>query len=210
MLDPVPDLLAYIDDSPTPYHAVATSVRRLEAAGWQPIGETEVWDLSPGDRRYVVRNDGSLIAFEGGAVSPADAGFRIVGAHTDSPNLRIKPRADVDSNGYRQLAVEAYGGLLLHTWLDRDLTLAGRVALRHEGGTRTVLIDFGRPLLRIPALAIHLHREVQKEGLKLDLQRHAVPMLGLEGPPISPTCCRPSCARAAKPRSRATTCSATT
>jgi aspartyl aminopeptidase len=183
MLDPVPDLLAYIDDSPTPYHAVATSVRRLEAAGWQPLDEKEVWELSPGDRRYVVRNDGSLIAFEGGAVSPADAGFRIVGAHTDSPNLRIKPRADVDSNGYRQLAVEAYGGLLLHTWLDRDLTLAGRVALRDEGGTRTVLIDFGRPLLRIPALAIHLNREVQKEGLKLDLQRHAVPMLGLEGTP---------------------------
>lgn len=183
MLDPVSDLLAYIDASPTPYHAVAESVRRLEGLGWQAMAETEVWDLSPGDRRYVVRGDGSLIAFEGGAVSPADAGFRIVGAHTDSPNLRIKPRADVDSNGYRQLAVEPYGGLLLHTWLDRDLTLAGRVTLRREGGAHAVLIDFGRPMLRIPALAIHLNRELHKEGLKLDLQKHSVPMLGLEGTP---------------------------
>jgi aspartyl aminopeptidase len=183
MIDPVSDLLAYIDASPTPYHAVAESVRRLEAGGWQPIEETEIWDLSPGDRKYVVRGDGSLIAFEAGAVSPADAGFRIVGAHTDSPNLRVKPRADVDANGYRQLAVEPYGGLLLHTWLDRDLTLAGRVTLRGEEAPETVLVDFGRPLLRIPALAIHLNREVHKEGLKLDLQRHSVPMLGLEGTP---------------------------
>lgn len=183
MIDAVSDLLSYIDAAPTPYHAVAESVRRLEAGGWQAVDEADVWDLSPGDRRYVVRGDGSLVAFEAGAVSPADGGFRIVGAHTDSPNLRIKPRADVDAHGYRQLAVEPYGGLLLHTWLDRDLTLAGRVTLRGESGPRTLLVDFGRPLLRIPALAIHLYRELRDEGLKLDLQRHSVPMLGLEGTP---------------------------
>ena len=180
MIDPVSDLLAYIDASPTPYHAVAESARRLEAAGWQRIDEAEVWDLAPGDRRYAVRNEGSVIAFEGGAVSPADGGFRIVGAHTDSPNLRLKPLADVDAHGYRQLAVEPYGGLLLHTWLDRDLTIAGRVTLR---GGRTVLLDFGRPMLRVPALAIHLQRELRSDGLKLDLQKHSVPILGLEGTP---------------------------
>jgi aspartyl aminopeptidase len=183
MRDSVSDLLSFIDASPTPYHAVAEAVRRLEAGGWRALEESEVWELSPGDRRYVTRNDGSLIAFEAGAVSPADGGFRLVGAHTDSPNLRLKPRADVDAHGYRQLAVEPYGGLLLHTWLDRDLTIAGRVTLRDGGEVRSVLLDFGRPLLRIPALAIHLHREMRSEGLKLDPQKHSVPMIGLEGAP---------------------------
>jgi len=181
--DPVADLLAYIDASPTPYHAVGESLRRLEAADYRPCLEGEVWNLAPGDRRYVSRNDGSLIAFEVGSEPPASAGFRIVGAHTDSPNLRIKPRADVDASGYRQLAVEPYGGLLLHTWLDRDLSIAGRVTLREADGVSTQLLDFERPLLRIPNLAIHLNRELRKDGLKLDEQKHAVPVLGLEGTP---------------------------
>jgi aspartyl aminopeptidase len=124
------------------------------------------------------------VAFEVGSSSPAQGGFRVVGAHTDSPNLRVKPRPDVDAHGYRQLGVEPYGGVLLHTWLDRDLTLAGRVALRNgESATRTVLLDFGRPLLRIPNLAIHLQREIREEGLKLNAQTHLLPVAGLEGAP---------------------------
>jgi aspartyl aminopeptidase len=181
--DAVADLLAYVDRSPTPYHAVAETLRRLEASGFCEAPEEEVWDLTPGACRTVVRQQGSLIAFQVGAVSPADGGFRIVGAHTDSPNLRLKPRADCAAHGYRQLAVEPYGAVLLHTWLDRDLSLAGRVTLRAGETTRSELLDFGRPLLRIPNLAIHLQRELRTEGLKLDPQAHAVPIVGLEDAP---------------------------
>jgi aspartyl aminopeptidase len=180
------DLLAYIDCSPTPYHAVAESVRRLVAAGFGAVDEAEPWEFRAGDRRFATRNDGSLIAFQVGAGSPAAAGFRIIGAHTDSPNLRLKPLADVDSHGYRQLAVEPYGGVLLHTWLDRDLSLAGRVTIREAGSTRNVLVDFSRPLLRVPNLAIHLQRELSSEGLKLNAQTHLVPIAGLEGAPPLP------------------------
>jgi len=183
MSDAVADLLRFIDLSPTPYHAVAEVVRRLRDAGYQEAAESDIWDLSPGECRYVVRGEGSLVAFQVGAVSPVDGGFRVVGAHTDSPNLRIKPLADITGHGYRQLAVEPYGGLLLHTWFDRDLSLAGRVTLRESGALRTLLVDFGRPLLRVPNLAIHLQRELRSEGLKLNPQTHAVPIAGLEDAP---------------------------
>jgi aspartyl aminopeptidase len=186
MSDSATDLLAFIDRSPSPYHAVAESVRRLEAAGFRAATETEVWELAPGDRRYVVRNEGSLAALQVGEVTPAEAGFRIIGAHTDSPNLRVKPRADLEVHGYRQLPVEPYGALLLHTWLDRDLSLAGRVSVAANGGLQTHLIDFERPLLCIPNLAIHLQREINQEGLKLNPQQHLVPLMGLEDVPSLP------------------------
>ena len=182
MAELVSDLLAYIDRSPTPYHAVAESARRLEAQSYRRLLDEDLWSLEPGARRYVVRNEGSLLAFEMGSVSPSEAGFRIVGAHTDSPNLRLKPSPDVQAHGYRQLGVEIYGGALLHTWLDRDLSLAGRVVIRREGRIETLLLDFGRPLLRVPNLAIHLNREV-KDGLKLNPQTHLVPVVGLGDAP---------------------------
>jgi len=181
MQDRIDDLLAFIDRSPTPYHAVAEAAARLEAAGYSRLDESEFWSLSSGDRRYAVRAGGSLAAFEVGSKSPADVGFRVVGAHTDSPNLRIKPNADVRAHGLHQLGVEPYGGVLLHTWLDRDLSLAGRVTLKAGEGTRTELIDFARPLLRIPSLAIHLYRELNQEGLKLNAQKHLAPLIGLAG-----------------------------
>ncbi len=183
MLDLVADLLAYIDRSPTPYHAVAETERRLVAKGFQRLDESSVWELAVGSRRYVTRSDGSIVAFQVGSVMPAEGGFRIIGAHTDSPNLRLKPRADVDAHGYRQLAVEPYGGVLLHTWLDRDLSLAGRVSI--QGGTdpEVVLLDFARPLIRVPNLAIHLQREIRETGVKLNAQQHLVPVIGLEGGP---------------------------
>ncbi len=177
----VRDLLDFIDRSPTPYHAVAESVRRLEAAGFRGAAEADLWEVEPSARRYVVRNDGSLVAFEVGVAAPSDAGFRVIGAHTDSPNLRLKPRADVESQGYRQLGVETYGGVLLHTWLDRELSIAGRVTFRDGGDLRSVLLDFERPLVRVPSLAIHLQREIRTEGLKLNPQQHLVPVFGLEG-----------------------------
>jgi aspartyl aminopeptidase len=190
MADRVADLLAFVDRSPTPYHAVAEAVRRLEAAGFTPLDEADAWELAPGDARYVVRGEGSLLALRAGEASPVQAGFRLVAAHTDSPNLRVKPRPDVCAHGYRQLAVEPYGAALLHTWLDRDLSLAGRVSFRaRDAGSavvRTVRVDFARPLCRVPNLAIHLQRELATEGLKLDAQQHLSPLVGLEGAPPLP------------------------
>ena len=181
MQDPVDDLLHFIDRSPTPYHAVAEACARLEATGSTPLEECETWSLSPGARHHVVRAGGSLIAFELGSELASEAGFRVIGAHTDSPNLRLKPSPEVAAQGYRQLAVEPYGGVLLHTWLDRDLSLAGRVTLRDGEGMQTHLVRFDEPLLRVPSLAIHLYRELSEQGLKLNPQQHLVPILGLEG-----------------------------
>ncbi len=186
MPDLVADLLTFIDRSPTPYHVAEEAARRLRAGGFRELGEEELWDLSPGDRCFVIRNHGSLLALEVGALPPSEGGFRILGAHTDSPNLRLKPKPDQRSGGYRKLMVEPYGGVLFHTWLDRDLSLAGRVTLRGERGPRTLLLDFERPLLCIPSLAIHLNRAVNKEGLKLNPQQHLLPVMGLEmGPDLA-------------------------
>ena len=99
MPEVVADLLSFIDASPTPYHAVAESVRRLQQAGFSPILEDALWDLTPGQKGYVVRHEGSLVAFSVGTVSPIEGGFRVVGAHTDSPNLRVKPKPDADAHG---------------------------------------------------------------------------------------------------------------
>ncbi|MBW2383727.1 MAG: M18 family aminopeptidase, partial [Deltaproteobacteria bacterium] len=184
MPDLVQDLLSFIDHSPTPYHAVAQAAARLEVAGYTRLSEAAIWSHGPGARHYVVRGESSLAAFEVGTAPPAEAGFRIIGAHTDSPNLRLKPQPDVQAHGYRQLAVEPYGGVLLHTWLDRDLSLAGRVTLARPGGVSTVLIDFARPMLRVPNLAIHLCREIKDQGLKVNPQQHLVPIVGLEDSPL--------------------------
>ncbi len=167
------DLIAFIAASPSPYHAVASAAERLEKAGFRRVEETEAWDGTSGGR-YVLRG-GAIVAW----YVPEGAGphtpFRIVGAHTDSPNLRVKPRPDSGAYGWRQIAVEIYGGPLLNSWLDRDLGLAGRLALR-DGSTRLVNVD--RPLLRVPQLAIHLDRQVN-EGMTLDRQKHMQPIWGL-------------------------------
>jgi aspartyl aminopeptidase len=181
--DAVADLLGFIDRSPTPYHAVAEAVRRLEACGFEALREDEPWSLDAGARRYAVRAGGSVVAFQVGSTSPAEGGFRIVGAHTDSPNLRLKPRPDLKAHGYGQLGVEPYGAVLLHTWLDRDLSIAGRVTAEIDGRPETCLLDFARPLVRIPNLAIHLYRELGEKGLALNAQDHLAPIVGLEGGP---------------------------
>lgn len=178
------DLLAFVDAAPTPYHAVAEMAQRLESAGFTALDERERWSLQAGDARYVVRDGGSIVAFRLGSESVADAGFRVVGAHTDSPTLKVRPTPDVRRHGYTQVGVEPYGGVLLHSWLDRDLTLAGRVALRTaEGGIVLRLVHIREPMLRVPSLAIHLFREIREEGLKLDPQRHVVPIVGAEAVP---------------------------
>ena len=176
MHDQVRDLLEYLDSSVTPFHAVAETSKRLQALGFRALDEREPWDTGPGDKVFVVRGGSSLAAFVLGTELPSETGFQLIGAHSDSPNLRVKPNPELQRAGFEQLGVEPYGGVLLHTWLDRDLSLAGRVVLL-SGAVR--LVDFGRPLLRIPSLAIHLDRTVNQEGLKLNAQTHLAPVAGL-------------------------------
>lgn len=166
------DLLSFIDASPSPYHVCQTVAARLDAAGFAQLDEKSRWDTGPG-RFYIIRS-GTIIAWFEPATDAA-APFSIIGAHTDSPNLRIKPRPDTGAVGFRQLGVEVYGGVLLNSWLDRDLGVSGRVGLR-SGAPATVKID--RPLLRIPQLAIHLDREISDRGLQLNKQQHMRPIWG--------------------------------
>ena len=174
------DLVAYIHAGPSPWHCVAESARRLEAEGFERLDEASRWCLVAGDRRYVVRG-GSLVAFRVGSGAVPEAGFRLLGAHTDSPNLRLKPQPDVLSKGYQQFGVEIYGGVLNYTWLDRDLGLSGRVIARDASGALTQhLVRIDRPILRVPSLAIHLNRAIRTEGLKLNAQTHMPPVLGLQ------------------------------
>ena len=168
------DLMSFLTASPSPYHAVANTAERLEKAGFRQVAETDAWDGSSGGR-YVLRG-GAIVAWYVPEGAAPHTPYRIVGAHTDSPNLRVKPLPDAGAHGWRQVAVEIYGGPLLNSWLDRDLGLAGRLTLR-DGTTRLVNVD--RPLLRVPQLAIHLDRSVSAEGLKLDKQRHLQPIWGL-------------------------------
>lgn len=174
------DLLAFLGSSPTPFHAVASATARLGAAGFRSIAETDAWsDLAAG-RYFVVHGGTSVFAF----VIPETkriSGFRIVGAHTDSPNLRLKPNAEYKKEGYAQLGVEVYGGVLLNSWLDRDLSLAGRVLVREGGTVKAQLVRFERPIARVAQLAIHLDREAN-DGLKLNRQEHLAPILGLADP----------------------------
>jgi aspartyl aminopeptidase len=176
------DLMTFLAASPTPYHAVANAAERLEKAGFRQVSETDAWDADTATGsaagsggKYVLRG-GAIIAWYVPEGAAPHTPYRIVGAHTDSPNLRVKPLPDAGGHGWRQVAVEIYGGPLMNSWLDRDLGLAGRLTLR-DGSTRLVNVD--RPLLRVPQLAIHLDRAVSSEGLKLDKQRHLQPIWGL-------------------------------
>ncbi|MDT0451376.1 M18 family aminopeptidase [Streptomyces hesseae] len=168
------DLMSFLAASPSPYHAVANTAERLEKAGFREVVETDAWDGRTGG--MYVRRGGAVIAWYVPEGATAATPFRVIGAHTDSPNLRIKPLPDTSSHGWRQVAVELYGGTLLNTWLDRDLGLSGRITLR-DGSHRLVNVD--RPLMRVPQLAIHLDRGVNQDGLKLDKQRHMTPIWGL-------------------------------
>ncbi len=177
------DLLGFLDQSPTPYHAVAEAVRRLEGAGYEAYDEREPWQAEPGARGYLVRGGGSLIAFQLGTLPPEEGGFVLLGAHTDSPNLRLKPQPDFGTQGFAELSIEVYGGVLYTTWLDRDLSLAGRVVLP---GGKSELVRLPGALGRIPNLAIHLNREVNTQGLQLNAEKHLLPVLGLEREKDSP------------------------
>jgi len=169
----VQNLLDFIDASPSPWHVVNTIEAQLAAQtpAWQRLDETAKWTLQPGGRYYVVRGDSSIILFIQGQKPLAEAGFKIIGAHTDSPGLRIKPNAASSTDGLLRLGVEIYGGPILATFTDRDLSLAGRIAYKNDQDRiASMPVKFDQPLLRLPNLAIHMNRAVNEDGLKLQKQ----------------------------------------
>ena len=173
-------LLAFIQASPTPFHAVEQMAAVLDENGFKRLLEADAWGLGAKAARngkfYVTRNEASIIAFTLGS-DPVEHGFRMVGAHTDSPCLKVKPNPEITKNGYFQLGVEVYGGVLLNPWFDRDLSLAGRVNyVTTEGAVGSTLINFEQAIATIPSLAIHLDREAN-ENHAINKQQHLPPVL---------------------------------
>lgn len=179
----VNDFLSFLNKSASQFHATAEAASMLLKAGFKQIYERNAddWKFAPGGKYFFVRNQSSIVAFAvGGKYQPGN-GFSIVGAHTDSPVLKVKPVSNSGAADCLQVAVEPYGGGLWYTWFDRDLSLAGRVIVANADGkfeSRLVRID--RPLLRIPSLAIHLSRGVNEEGFAPNKQQHLAPLLATE------------------------------
>lgn len=170
-------LCDFLAAAPTPFHAVAQMAARLDTAGFMALLEADDWSLAPGGRYYVIRNGSSIIAWVQGAQDLLTSGLRLLGAHTDSPCLKVKPQPEMIRQGYLQLGVEVYGGALLNPWFDRDLSLAGRVIYAgDDGALGSALVDFRRALACIPSLAIHLDREVNTQR-SINAQNHLPPLL---------------------------------
>lgn len=193
-------LLDFIQASPSVFHVIDNLKKRLEEGGFAECREQDCWKLQPGGAYYVIRNDSSLIAFRLPAARKPEEGcpfqgYHIVAAHSDSPTFKIKTRPEaVTENHYVRLNVEAYGGMILSTWLDRPLSVAGRVAVRREdGGLDTRLVNLDQDLLVIPNLAVHMNREINN-GYSYNLQTDMLPLMGLlpEKGPESEEPARPS------------------
>ncbi len=173
---PSQGLLDFLKRSPSPFHATQSMAEALQAAGYQALDERETWQLQPQGRYYVTRNDSSIIAIKLGQHDPVQHGIRMVGAHTDSPCLKVKPQPELARHGYWQLGVEVYGGVLLSPWFDRDLSLAGRVTFKHNEQLQSRLINFKHAIASIPSLAIHLNREANS-GWAINAQTELPPIL---------------------------------
>lgn len=169
-------LLHFINESPTPFHAVDAMVKVLKSHGFVPLEEKKRWQLEEGKRYYVTRNDSSLIAF---TYPPSiEKGYTLIGAHTDSPLLRLKPNPLTVSAGMIRFGVEVYGGVLLNPWFDRELSIAGRIVYEDpEGDLGVKVIDLKRPIAIIPSLAIHLDREANSNH-SINAQTDIVPIMG--------------------------------
>lgn len=172
-------LCEFLGVATTPFHAVMEMKSRLAAAGFEQLLESAAWNIAAGGKYYLLRNDSSIVAFIIGSESPPIQGMRMVGAHTDSPCLMVKPNPEVARHGVWQLGVQVYGGALLNPWFDRDLSLAGRVSYQCSNGLlKTALVDFREAIATVPSLAIHLDREAN-EKREINAQKHVVPVLGL-------------------------------
>ena len=171
------DLLTFLDRSPSRYHAVENLRLELEEAGYTRLEEGRAWTLAPGGRYYVVRNGSALAAFR--VPRREGAGFMISASHSDSPTFRVKEHAELEGpDGYLRLNVEGYGGMLCAPWLDRPLTVAGRVLVSTDGGIEPRLVYVDRDLLLIPNVAIHMNREANT-GYKYDPKCDMAPLMGL-------------------------------
>jgi aspartyl aminopeptidase len=154
-------LLDFIDNSPSPWHAVASTVALLEANGFNPLSEKEPWQSNAGERYYTIRDQSSIIAFVTGSKAPSESGYRIIGAHTDSPGLRIKPNPEQKRGAYLRLGVEVYGGPILATFADRDLSIAGRVSVKTDSGAQAFesrLLRIDESIVRLPNRFISIVR----------------------------------------------------
>jgi aspartyl aminopeptidase len=175
----------YIDSSPDPFFAVQTSIDLLTSAGFEelPDGVPYRGKVVPGGKYYFTRNKSTLVAFSVGKKVDAakGVGFHIIGGHTDSPNLKVKPRSKRGKAGTKQIGVECYGGGLWHTWFDRDLGVSGRVMIRKEDGKiEQKLVKLDRAILRVPNLAIHLQTSAEREAFTINKEDHLSPILALE------------------------------
>lgn len=173
-------LCAFIDASPSPFHVCATVAAELAANGFTPLAEAQAWE-GVGGKHYVVRG-GSLIAWADFDAAPAGP-FRVVGAHTDSPNLRVKQHPDLATAGWQLVGLEPYGGAWLNSWLDRELGISGRLSVRDGARMSDVLVRVDEPILRVPQLAIHLSED--RRGVTLDPQRHVNAIWGIGDSPAS-------------------------
>jgi len=169
-------LLEYLQSSPTAFHAAEQMRLRLVDAGFILLRESDQWQLESGKSYVITRNDSSVIAFTYGQNSLIENGIKMLGAHTDSPCLKVKPQPELNHRGYSQLGVEVYGGALLAPWFDRDLSIAGRVTYQDKNGIASVLLDFKDPIAFIPSLAIHLDREANSNR-SINSQKDIVPVL---------------------------------
>lgn len=176
------NLIEFLQNSPCSFLAVKNSKERLDEQGFINLNFTEKWSLKEGEKYYITRNDSTLIAFIIGE-EPSKTGFKIIGSHTDSPSFVLKPNCEIKiSNNYLKLNTEGYGGMILTTWLDRPLSIAGRVILKSDNifKPKSKIIDFKKPLAIIPNLAIHLNREINN-GYKYSKQKEMLPLISLIG-----------------------------
>jgi len=181
----IENLLSFVDASPTAYQAVDSMAARLAAAGGQALDERSEWRLEPGRIYWMVRAGTSLLAFRPGLRPPAEEGFAVAGAHTDSPSLKLRIDKPLAGRGMERCAVEVYGGPIVSTWLDRPLALAGRVVVRTATGQTSRLLSMARPVGVIPNLAIHLNRDVNK-GFEYNAQSQLPVLLSTSQPLPSP------------------------
>lgn len=174
------NLLQYLNDSPTAFHAVENAAAILKENGFQELKETESWALEKGGRYFIVKNSSAVIAFTVGTGDLNKEGFRIIGAHTDSPSLKVKPGdCTVTPDGYVKVNVEIYGGAILQTWFDRPLALAGRLVVKENGALREKLVRIDKPVFMIPNLCIHFNRDMKEKGA-CNKQTEILPLLSMK------------------------------